>query len=368
MANNNEQAPTSSSDASTQRNVRGLTRGLLLDALINAGGKLPIKFCEFERVPVCSNASHLASECGVIVRSLAPLRYKSWTKIPRVERNSMIERVKNKFIVDTSLPMVVEFLDKSMGKKYASRRTKMSSHFNSLVNAEGATVEDAKKKPYKNVTEDDWIWLCDNVFNTTAFKKRSAAGKKAREAVPYNHRGGSKSHAVHVEARRKSGVVQAEIGTFYDIHTYTTTKSDGTTEVVWISDEARIRWDKINELLQLGTEEGATPLTEAQVCAQALKKKRKRRCASSDVDFNGGELHEMIQKQADQLLAQQEQILEQNQMIKKLQDMISEQQNVFRRFASVNVSSAQATTNGETTASVNVSSAQATTNGETTVN
>ncbi|MCL7034245.1 hypothetical protein MKW94_026864 [Papaver nudicaule] len=94
----------------------------------------------------------------------------------------------------------MEYLGKSIGRKYASRRTKMSSHFTLLATAEGATVEDAKKKPYKNVTQDDWNWLCDHVFNTTAFKKRSATGKKARNAVSYNHRGGSKSHAVHMEA------------------------------------------------------------------------------------------------------------------------------------------------------------------------
>ncbi|KAI3940753.1 hypothetical protein MKW98_030072, partial [Papaver atlanticum] len=120
IANNNEQpAPAASSSegtTSTSRNVRGSTRGLKLDALIAANkGKLSVHFSELEGQPDCENASLLASECGVIVRSLAPLRHKSWTKIPLRERDALIERLKNKFILDTSMPMVKEFLMTSMG-------------------------------------------------------------------------------------------------------------------------------------------------------------------------------------------------------------------------------------------------------------
>ncbi|KAI3930755.1 hypothetical protein MKX01_037201 [Papaver californicum] len=86
---------------------------------------------------------------------------------------------------------------KSMGRKYTTRRNKMSKHFDKSVKV--GTIEDAKKKPYKNVSQEDWDWLCDHLFTSESFK-RSAAGAKAREAVPYNHRGGSKSHVVHREA------------------------------------------------------------------------------------------------------------------------------------------------------------------------
>ncbi|KAI3894822.1 hypothetical protein MKX03_014928, partial [Papaver bracteatum] len=99
MVNNSEQlAPkTSSSEGTTttSRNVRGPTRGLKLDALIAANkGKLFVHFSELEGKPDCENASPLASECGVIVRSLAPLQYNSWTKIPLRERDALIERLK----------------------------------------------------------------------------------------------------------------------------------------------------------------------------------------------------------------------------------------------------------------------------------
>ncbi|KAI3880519.1 hypothetical protein MKX03_008783 [Papaver bracteatum] len=71
----------------------------------------------------------------------------------------------------------------------------MSTHFN--LSLEAGTYEDAKRKPYENVSLEDWDWLCDHVFSSESFKKRSAAGAKAREVVPFNHCGGSKSHVVH---------------------------------------------------------------------------------------------------------------------------------------------------------------------------
>ncbi|KAI3840446.1 hypothetical protein MKW92_048210 [Papaver armeniacum] len=84
---------------------------------------------------------------------------------------------------------------KSMGTKYSNRRNKMSIHFN--LSLEAGSYEDAKRKPYKSVSREDWDWLCDHVFSSESFKKRSAAGAKAREATAFNHCGGSKSHVVH---------------------------------------------------------------------------------------------------------------------------------------------------------------------------
>ncbi|KAI3884220.1 hypothetical protein MKX03_028743 [Papaver bracteatum] len=84
---------------------------------------------------------------------------------------------------------------KSMGSKYSNRRNKMSIHFNETL--KDGTYKDAKINPYKNVSLEDWDWLCDYVFSSESFKKCSAAGAKVREVVLFNHCGGSKSHVVH---------------------------------------------------------------------------------------------------------------------------------------------------------------------------
>ncbi|KAI3835464.1 hypothetical protein MKX03_034554 [Papaver bracteatum] len=71
----------------------------------------------------------------------------------------------------------------------------MSFHFQESLKY--GMYEEAKRKPYKNMSLEDWDWLCDHVFSSESFK-RSAAGAKAREDVPFNQCGGSKSHVVHM--------------------------------------------------------------------------------------------------------------------------------------------------------------------------
>ncbi|KAI3968998.1 hypothetical protein MKW92_035954, partial [Papaver armeniacum] len=77
--------------------------------------------------------------------------------------------------------------------------------------------------------------------------------------------------------------------------------------------------DTMNELMQRGSEAGATPPTEAEVCAQVLKKKQRRRRSATTVSNNEG-IHEMLQAQADRIQAQEEQIRAQNEVIKKMKE------------------------------------------------
>ncbi|XP_026425217.1 uncharacterized protein LOC113321528 [Papaver somniferum] len=119
-----------------------------------------------------------------------------------------------------------------------------------------------------------------------------------------------------VKQKRKDGFEEGDIQTFYDTHTYTNKK---TSEVVSISDEARIKWDRMNERMQQGSEAGATPPTEAELCAQVLKKKQ-RRCRFATTVSNNEGIREMLQAHADRIQAQEEQIRAQNEVIKKIKE------------------------------------------------
>ncbi|KAI3908989.1 hypothetical protein MKW98_008937 [Papaver atlanticum] len=173
-------------------------------------------------------------------------------------------------------------------------------------------MEDRRRSFFSSSSVLPWnvffFWLSNS--------DRSTAGAKAREAVAFNHCGCSKSHVVHRAEKRKVGFEEGDIQTFYDTHT-STNKETG--EVVWISDEARIKWDTMNELMQQGIEAGATPPTEAEVCAQVLKKKQRRRRSAITVSNSEG-IHEMLQAQADRIQAQDEQICAQNEVIRMLKE------------------------------------------------
>ncbi|KAI3986033.1 hypothetical protein MKX01_039115, partial [Papaver californicum] len=79
-----------------RRSMRGLTRGIEVSRTIamNNGNKLPVVFSEIEKAPTCFNAPKLSSKCRIIVRGLAPLQHKSWTKIPEHHRSALTERIK----------------------------------------------------------------------------------------------------------------------------------------------------------------------------------------------------------------------------------------------------------------------------------
>lgn len=97
--------------------------------------KLAVKFKESAGVAVCFNRRKLATEYGVIVRSFSPLEYKSWKNIPLHDREALMERVKDKFWVDLSVPFFWDFLHRSMGKKYNSHMSLMSSYFKRLFDS-----------------------------------------------------------------------------------------------------------------------------------------------------------------------------------------------------------------------------------------
>lgn len=122
----------------------------------------------------------MSSECGIIVRGLAPLQHQSWTKIPGHYRSALIERIKEKFVVDTTVPFIRKYLNDNMVK-----------HFKSF-----GTIEEALLNPPRNVSQDSWNYLCD-WFSSETVQKRSRAGSNNRAKVPYNHCGGSLPFIVH---------------------------------------------------------------------------------------------------------------------------------------------------------------------------
>ncbi|RZC51931.1 hypothetical protein C5167_020355 [Papaver somniferum] len=86
--------PGQSPPAVERRNVCGLTRGIEVSRTMDNGNKLPVVFSEIEKAPICSNAPKLSSECGIIVRGLAPLQHHSWTKIPEHYRSALMNELR----------------------------------------------------------------------------------------------------------------------------------------------------------------------------------------------------------------------------------------------------------------------------------
>ena len=87
--------------APNQRNVRGKTRGVILDRLIEAnGGKpLPITLKESDGKQTGKYSEKLSNEIGLTVRQHAPVRVEKWKQVPQFEINTMLDRIKVKFLL-----------------------------------------------------------------------------------------------------------------------------------------------------------------------------------------------------------------------------------------------------------------------------
>ncbi|XP_026441503.1 uncharacterized protein LOC113340592 [Papaver somniferum] len=192
------------------------------------------------------------------------MQYTSWKKIPEHERVVLIECVNDKFELDITRPSIKKYLNDCMARRYSNYRTQMSAHFKKFE-----TIEEARLKPFENVSPENWLWLCDH-FSSEKFKKRSAAGLNNRKQVEYNHCGGSRAFQVRLEKKKVLGVQASKIQTFHDTHTHI---KEG--QRVWISETAHVQYDKMVEMYEQGIVGGGTP-DENEIYDEVLKRKSKR--------------------------------------------------------------------------------------------
>ena len=86
--------------APNKRNVRGKTGGVVLDKLIEANGDKPLSITikPSDGKQTGKYCDKLSNEIGLTVRQHAPVRVEKWKQMPRVEINTMLDRIKVKLL------------------------------------------------------------------------------------------------------------------------------------------------------------------------------------------------------------------------------------------------------------------------------
>ncbi|KAK9214630.1 hypothetical protein WN944_006624 [Citrus x changshan-huyou] len=133
-----------------------------------------ISFTEEEGRPICNHASRFANEIGVDVRLFSQIQYESWGAIPDEEKKVVFERLLTKFEFDMSMPHILNYVNSSMVERYSDHRYNCHKHFKKY-----ATPSEARRHAYKNISQQDWDWLC-NHFESDEFK-RKATGEQPNE-------------------------------------------------------------------------------------------------------------------------------------------------------------------------------------------
>ncbi|XP_065849653.1 uncharacterized protein [Euphorbia lathyris] len=128
------------------------------------------------------------------------------------------------------------------------------------------TAEDAKKNPPEDVTQEDWVHLC-NHFESDAFKKQSEANKLNRAKLVVPNRTGSKSYAQWIFEMESSQVSLDEppvLKLYFDMHH----NKDGT----WFNLETQENYEKMIAEFQKSKEE-EVQLSGQQIVEKILKPK-----------------------------------------------------------------------------------------------
>ncbi|KAL2505656.1 actin [Abeliophyllum distichum] len=151
----NVQAPTPLPQP-LHRKGRGPTRGKGTDNIVAVAGKISLDISKKSGRAIGNQQAHLASECGYIVRSFAPLRYKRWIDIPKEEKNTLYDRVLAKFNLDLTVEHVIKCVNDTLARRYRDYRCRLKEkYFN------GKLFDDAMKNCPSDVKQVDWDWLCE---------------------------------------------------------------------------------------------------------------------------------------------------------------------------------------------------------------
>ena len=86
--------------APNKRNIRGKTKGVILDKLIEANGGKPLSITikPSDGKQIGKYCEKLSNEIGLIVRQHAPVRVEKWKQMSRAEINTMLDRIKVKLL------------------------------------------------------------------------------------------------------------------------------------------------------------------------------------------------------------------------------------------------------------------------------
>ncbi|KAF4357259.1 hypothetical protein G4B88_012626 [Cannabis sativa] len=185
------------STAPTKKRTRGQNRSKGTSKVVaDTKSKLPVTARKGELHPVGDNASKLASEIGFIVRNHAPLKYKGWKNVPPEDKALIHTRIKDKFKIDPKEERHMhDVIERHCSNRYKNYRNQLHAHYKDVVK-EGK--DPLANRPLNHrMTDQDWHWLCDNIFGNPNWQKRSVAAAKNKAKVPYNHRGRSKSFIQH---------------------------------------------------------------------------------------------------------------------------------------------------------------------------
>ncbi|XP_022156301.1 uncharacterized protein LOC111023227 [Momordica charantia] len=124
-----EASQTTQSSGTTKRKGRHNTEGLNVDKHVQDHGLIEINIEEEDDKPVCSHSLKLVSQIGVWVRSIVSLNCEHWSDVNQDDKNSIINRLSNQFILNLNDPIVYRYLEHEMSSRHIDFRYRLHKHY-----------------------------------------------------------------------------------------------------------------------------------------------------------------------------------------------------------------------------------------------
>ncbi|XP_076933515.1 uncharacterized protein LOC143599444, partial [Bidens hawaiensis] len=144
-----------------KRRGRSINRSAI-NALENLpeGSKISLTIAPGTKNFVGTSATQFATECGIVIRSVCPLKYHKWDLVPQDVKNQMYEKIQVRFNLLRENKAFMEHVDSQIHTQWKRTRGTLSDYWKSNGGYTNPELARSKTKPgYRS--EEDWKDMCD---------------------------------------------------------------------------------------------------------------------------------------------------------------------------------------------------------------
>ncbi|XP_021997149.2 uncharacterized protein LOC110894261 isoform X2 [Helianthus annuus] len=202
------------------------------------GFKIPLTLDKATKAFIGTSATDFATELGIIVRDVFPMRFHKWDSVPEDVKTLMYEKLEGKFELLRTDNVLMEYVNSRLHIQWKRSRGVLSQHWKN--NGGKTNPRLARLNMHGDCrNQDDWNHLCD-YWESEKTRKYSDQMELNRRKQVNISRGGSRSIANHAFKIRnpETQLPPSPLEVYYKLH-YNAKKKG------WLNEDSRIVYDNI---------------------------------------------------------------------------------------------------------------------------
>ncbi|KAK1426130.1 hypothetical protein QVD17_14799 [Tagetes erecta] len=187
---------------------------------------------------VGDSAAQFATECGIVIRTMCPMKFHKWESIPTDDMDLMYEKLETKFNLLRLDRVFMEHVNDKLHRQWKRTRGTLSAYW--MENGGITNPQQARSKVKPDCrSKEDWNHLCD-YWELESTQRYSDQMKVNRGKQVIASRGGSRSIANHVfhMTNQETQMEPTPLEVYYKLH-FNAKKQ------AWENDDERIQYENI---------------------------------------------------------------------------------------------------------------------------